>query len=107
MTTRSAIRTRFVGPTNYRPARIIASDDGSPVVLPVGKVVTGDILLRVMNANTGATGGAVKHAGGWSQSVAKSAGTASAKPVLRFALNTTWAVHDLALQRIARHLHGE
>ena len=29
MTTRSAIRTRFVGPTNYRPARIIASDDGS------------------------------------------------------------------------------
>tara|TARA_R100000808_G_C2054831_1_gene88795 strand:- start:297 stop:593 length:297 start_codon:yes stop_codon:yes gene_type:complete len=29
MNTCSAIRTRFVGPTNYRPARIIASDDGS------------------------------------------------------------------------------
>lgn len=29
METRASIRTRFVGPTNYRPSRVTVSDDGS------------------------------------------------------------------------------
>jgi hypothetical protein len=48
MTARAAIRTRFVGPTNTRPSRVIVSDDGlfDKAVKPRRKVVSWDYRLN-------------------------------------------------------------
>ena len=47
-TARVAIRTRFVGPTNYRPSRVIASDDALICGKRRRKVVSWDYQLDIL-----------------------------------------------------------